>query len=202
MLDNSSIYHISRAWEPKSYKYRGLTYLLWAVYLRYMNTKNIISTIIILAVIAGGIYYYQDKKSAVISPKNSTFTINGQEIALKNGMSEMESAPGSASKIITTYFGNEATGDFNNDGNMDTAFLVTQTAGGSGTFFYLATTLGGPTMFLGDRIAPQSTNLINGQIVVTYADRKEGEPMSANPSVGMSKNFEVINGALTETQPK
>jgi len=38
---------------------------------------------------------------------NATYKINGQNVLLKNGLSVTEVAPGSGSKIITRYFGNE-----------------------------------------------------------------------------------------------
>lgn len=127
-----------------------------------------------------------------------SFRIQGEAITLVDGRHERESVPGGASKTVTTYFGNDAKGDFNGDGKEDTSFLVMQTTGGSGTFFYLATTLGGEALFLGDRIAPQTTEYRDGKIIVNYAERKAGEPMTAQPSVGVSKYFEVKNGSLVE----
>lgn len=106
----------------------------------------------------------------------------------------------------TRYFGNEAAGDLNGDGQADRAFIVTQDGGGSGTFYYVAASLTKAetpenlnTIFLGDRIAPQTTEIREGKIVVNYADRKEDEPMSAAPSVGVSRYFEVRNNELVET---
>ncbi len=152
--------------------------------------------IAIAVAIAGGVYYSREMKDE----NTSAFTINGETIALVDGKYEKESAPGSASKTTTTYFGNKTKGDFNGDGTTDKAYLVTQSTGGSGTSFYLVTSLGGEAVFLGDRISPQSTEYMNGKIVVNYADRKAGEPMTAQPSVGVSKYFEVKSGILVETQ--
>jgi hypothetical protein len=44
-------------------------------------------------------------------------------------------------------------------------------------------------VLLGDRIAPQASGFQNGQIIVNYAQRKLGESMTAQPSVGASKYF-------------
>jgi hypothetical protein len=103
------------------------------------------------------------------------------------------------------YFGNEVRGDFNSDGKDDAAFIVTQQPGGSGTFFYIAATLGTAqgshetnSVFLGDRIAPQSTEFRNGIIIVNYADRNPGEPMTAQPSRGVSRQFRVTGGQIQE----
>jgi hypothetical protein len=139
----------------------------------------------------------------VFDGKNSTFSIDGKEVTLVNGISEVSAAPGSASKVTTTYFGNEAYGDLNGDGSLDKVFLVTQNSGGSGTFYYavvaLKTEEGYKTtnsFLIGDRIAPQSTNINNGEIQINYAMRKKGEPMTAKPTVGAVTLLKVNNGVL------
>src|SRR4051812_44589685 len=68
--------------------------------------------------------------------KDASYVINGQVITLTDGVSEIEVAPGSASKLVTQYWGNESRGDLNHDNVPDVGFLLTQTGGGSGTFFY------------------------------------------------------------------
>ena len=98
-------------------------------------------------------------------------------------------------RIVTRYFGNEVTGDLNGDGRDDVAFLLTQETGGSGTFFYVVAALdlpgglvGTEGLFLGDRIAPQTTELRpDGVVVVNYADHAlEREPLE--PAVGRQKH--------------
>ena len=88
--------------------------------------------------------------------------------------------------------------DLNNDGRQDTVFLITEERGGSGTFFYAVAALNTPegykgsdAFFLGDRIAPQTTAVSQNPrhknvIVVNYAEKALGEPMSTAPSVGKS----------------
>lgn len=77
--------------------------------------------------------------------------------------------------------------------------------GGSGTFYYAAAALstgsgyqGTNAILLGDRIAPQSTQIENGVIVVNYADRNPGEDFSVQPSLGMTKTLELQDGVLVE----
>ena len=84
-------------------------------------------------------------------------------------------------------------------------FLITQDPGGSGTFYYVVAALrddkgytGTNGILLGDRIAPQSTVIQDGLIIVNYADRKADEPMTADPSVGVSKFLKIIDGKLAE----
>lgn len=140
--------------------------------------------------------YIYEQKQAYAAPgyKDAEYIINGERVKLTNGKSEVEAAPGSASKITTTYFGNEVIGDFDADGRQDVAFILTQNTGGSGTFYYIVAALntargyvGSEALLLGDRIAPQTTERGEGKIIiVNYADRAPGEPFTVQPSVGKS----------------
>lgn len=125
--------------------------------------------------------------------KNTTYTIEGTAVTLKDGDAFSLAVPGSASEITTGYFGNEVFADINADGKEDVVFLLTQETGGSGLFFYVAAAVsegtgykGSQAFFLGDRIAPQTTEFRDGVVVVNFADRAEGEPFSVPPSVGKS----------------
>src|SRR5690606_35151990 len=109
-----------------------------------------------------------------------------------------EIEPGAASKVTTRYFGNELEADLNDDGRQDIVFLITQEKGGSGVFYYAVAALnlengylGSDGFFLGDRIAPQSTDMSpnprqKGVVVVNYAVRAVGESMTSSPSEGKS----------------
>lgn len=126
--------------------------------------------------------------------RNLTYTISGEPVMLVDGYSETPAAPGSASRTITRYFGNSVTADIDGNGIPDVAFLITQEGGGSGVFFYLVAALqqpdgtyrGSAATLIGDRIAPQTTEYRDGLVIVNYADRIPGEPMSTRPSEGKS----------------
>lgn len=157
-----------------------------------------------LAVVLGMSFFFQYHATKEFSPeegtvtniKNATYTIDGQMVTLKDGVSVVPAAPGSASRVTTQYFGNEVSSDFDGDGRSDTAFIVTQNTGGSGTFYYLVAALntihgyvGSQSFLLGDRIAPQTTEMSRDPktpkiIIVNYADRKAGESFAVQPSVG------------------
>lgn len=153
--------------------------------------------IALVVVVVGGLYLLflrapHTMPVRTIDYKNTTYVIDGRYVALTSGVSDIQAAPGSASHIITRYFGNEARGDLNSDGKEDVAFLLTQEGGGSGTFFYVVAALandsgytGSQAYFIGDRIAPQTTEAErNGIMLINYADRAPGEPLSAQPSIG------------------
>jgi heat shock protein HslJ len=126
--------------------------------------------------------------------RNVEYSIDGRAVRLVDGVSEVAAAPGSASRIVTRYFGNEVRRDLNADGRDDVVFLLTQEIGGSGTFYYVVAALstdggyvGSAGVLLGDRIAPQTTGFrANDVIVVDYADRRRGESFATPPSVGKS----------------
>jgi hypothetical protein len=185
------------------------------------NQKGFTFILIILAILflAGvGYFIYQLKmdnkepeetESIVLDPRNCTYTIEEKSVTLKDGYSEEEVSSDTASKIITRYFGNEASSDLNGDGLSDTAFILTQTTGGSGTFYYSVVALGDITgckgtegIILGDRIAPQTTEIRDGKIIVNYADRKTDEAMTASPSVGITKHFMLSGQILKDFTPE
>lgn len=167
--------------------------------------KKILLGVAIAAVIlVGGFFvlnsYIYNEKQAVATGdyKDGEYLINGQRVKLENGEAESEAAPGSATKVVTRYFGNELKTDLNEDGREDVAFLLTQNSGGTGTFYYVVAALntergyvGSDGYLLGDRIAPQAIEISRNPrhksvIVANYADRAAGEPMTALPSVGKS----------------
>ncbi len=171
--------------------------------------KTIIISLLTLVLAAGAYLLLQEKSiptNDTVTPtdyKNTTYTINGNRVTLKDGYSESESAPGSASKIITRYFGNEIKTDLDGDGMEDVAFIVTQELGGSGTFYYAVAALkieqgyvGSDGYLLGDRIAPQNTSLSpnprhKNVVVFNYAERTIDEAMSTSPSVGKSAYLKI-----------
>ncbi len=184
-----------------------------------MNKNTLIWSVVVLLVIIAGTIFFASKtakaptvpspsqEQAVFDGKNATFTIDGKSVILVNGISEVSAAPGSASMVTTRYFGNEATGDLNGDGLPDTAFLVSQNAGGSGLFYYVVVAMktadGYKTtnaFLVGDRIAPQTMYIpINSQeLQVNYAERKPGEPMTAQPSVGATLLLKVTSAGVLE----
>lgn len=184
-----------------------------------MNKNFFVWLVVIVIAVSAGIFLLTERGGrsdvgAVTLPtqtafngKNATFTIDGKLVTLVNGISEVSAAPSSVAKVTTRYFGNEATGDLNGDSLPDTAFLVTQDTGGSGLFYYavvaVQTADGYKTtnaFLVGDRIAPQSTYIpANSQeLQVNYAERKPGEPMTAQPSVGATLLLKVTPAGVLE----
>lgn len=136
---------------------------------------------------------YTKKIEGINNPLNIEYEIKGEKILLINGKAEKEIAPNSASKQIITVFGKPVYGDLDKDGDEDAVMYITETNGGSGTFFYVVVALnengkwlGTDAMYLGDRIAPQNINIIDGKAVANFADRMASESFVVRPSVGKS----------------
>jgi len=155
-----------------------------------MSQRIFLVIIIALIVGAAGYFIYQSGNNGnkvVFDPKNATYTVEGNEIAAVWGEPEI--------------------GDLNADGLDDAALIVTYSGGGTGTFYYITaalqneqsgTAVGTNAILLGDRIAPQNVSIDNAKIMVNYADRKQSEPFTTRPSIGITRYFEVQGSVLTE----
>ncbi len=143
-----------------------------------------------------------DEESVIDGHKHARYRMpDGTSVTLSDGIAETfveedESIP----PIVTRHFGDELFKDLSGDGRDDVVFLLTQDAGGSGTFFYVVAALntdegfyGSQALLLGDRITPQSIESGPGtQVIVNYVDRAPDEPMTATPSVEVSLHL-VLN---------
>jgi len=136
---------------------------------------------------------YAKKIEGGSDPLNTTYNIQGKDVLLTNGQAEMEIAPGSASKEKVRIFSQPVYADLNGDGTQDAVMYLTQETGGSGMFFYVVVALnengkyvGTNAMFLGDRIAPQNINIMDGKAVANFAERRANESFAVRPSMGKS----------------
>lgn len=162
--------------------------------------KYIVALLLIIAAGAGAFYLfnahiYDQKQGGVEDYKRITVGIESELITL--------------GEEGTQFFGNEAKGDINEDGIVDLGFIFTRNTGGSGTFYYAVAALqnaagryiGTNAVYLGDRIAPQSSEIRNTIFVVNYADRAKDEPFSTPPSIGVSAYLYYQDGELRAEWP-
>lgn len=180
--------------------------------------KKFILAFLLISIVAISVYFLLSNKeestlktgeatSASFDGKNTSFVIDGQNITLVNGISEIQAAPGSASKITTKYFGNDLVGDLTGDGIPDTAYLITQSTGGSGLFYYVVVAIKTESDYkntnaflIGDRIAPQPMYIPGGttELNVNFAERRPGEPMTTQPSQGAVTLLKVTKDGVLE----
>ena len=130
---------------------------------------------------------------------SAVFSFDEGEVTLSKGRSV------SASGEETSLLEEKAHGDINNDGKEDTVVFLARSGGGSGIFIYTAAYVSGPVnykgtnaVFLGDRVAPQSISIRNGNITVTFLDRGPDEAFAAEPTIETTKELVYRNGSLEE----
>jgi uncharacterized lipoprotein YbaY len=98
-----------------------------------------------------------------------------------------------------------ANGDLNGDGSPDAAMSIIMNSGASGVFTFVAAVINNAgiaqpadVVLIGDRITLSNLVITDGALMVNYLDRKPDEPMSARPSVPMTKVFTLKDGKLVE----
>lgn len=139
--------------------------------------------------------------------KNISYLVGNEGFTLINGRSEKPIVDSTAKNTLT-MFGEPVYGDLNGDGLEDAAVLLVNDSSGSGTFYYATLAIKNNdnsykatnALLLGDRIAPQTVEIHDGQAVYNYADRNANEPMTAQPSVGKSFyiQYDKNSGQISE----
>lgn len=177
-----------------------------------LNNSRISIIIFIGAIIILGIYKFTTPKTGAMPKasgdvKNISYTVEGETLTLVDGKVLKDIAPGSAAKKTIMIFGEPVYGDLNGDGEEDAAVMLTSSGEGSGTFYYAVLAIASGTsytstnaLFLGDRIAPQTIEIRDGNAVYNYAERNAGEPMTTEPSVGKSLwvHYDAKTGEIGE----
>jgi hypothetical protein len=172
--------------------------------------KNLTIFVGALLLVAGVLFFFskemvpqKSSDSHAGGYTSATYIIDNEPITLTDGYYESQNTSESATKTIIQYFGNEAFGDISGDGTPDVVFLITRSDGGSGTFYYVVAGIrsgdmytGTNAVFIGDRIAPQSTEIYNREAIVNFADRKGDEPFTEQPSHGISLRLQYKDGLL------
>lgn len=161
--------------------------------------KKILLIVIIGAALGAALYgalrlVFAPSGGEGFDPANAAFLIESEEARLKDGQARVPSG-------AVAYAGYGAAGDLNSDGTDDYVFWVTSDGGGSGTFYYVVAALSGDSgyattdaVFVGDRIQPEATSIGDGSgaFEITYLDRGENEPMSAAPTVRVTKTLRAV----------
>lgn len=125
------------------------------------------------------------------------------KVKLKNGEASFNDGQVSGDVVVVSVLGQRKRGE-----GHDVWVDVAESSGGTGIFHYLALFEASPqeakylsSKFLGDRIKvlsatsePESGE--NYTLIVRYLDRKEGEPMVADPSVEKEASFQVAGGGI------
>lgn len=176
---------------------------------------GILLIILFLAIgVAGLVRYYFVEKGTTAKdqnlpdPANATYTIDGESFSLIKGRIEKAITPDSTTKNILFILGEPLYGDFDADGDADAAAWLVNSPGGSGVFYYavlvmndgMGKTRSTNALLLGDRIAPQTLEGREGAAVYNYADRKQDDAMTAQPSVGktLTVKYNRVSNTISE----
>lgn len=119
---------------------------------------------------------------------NQTYTSDdfpGGTVTLVDGAIEIETTPGSATKVRIERTGYAAFGDLNGDGLEDAAVILMSDSGGSGTFYYLVAVVaeegGGHTsaanILLGDRVIINDLTIQESTITVDLVVHGPEDPL-------------------------
>lgn len=151
-----------------------------------------------------------DTPQAPISDyKNTSYTIDGQRVLLKEGYSTTEQnsmLEGTGTPVVTvSIFGKEIVTDFDQNTFTDTASILKSESSATSTYYYIAMALSDGTsvsgtnaIFIGDRITPLTSVYKDGEIVISYYDRGVNEPVTVKPTRMMTRHFKLLNGRLVE----
>ncbi len=126
---------------------------------------------------------------------NAEYTVEGETFLLKNGKAKKEIMLNPNSSMVTEntleVLGVPIFDDFDGDGDMDGVLWLVNDSGGSGKFYYavFAMNINGQvkstnTLFIGDRILPQSLDFQNGEAVYSFLEREANAPMASEPTIG------------------
>ncbi len=123
-------------------------------------------------------------------PLNTTYTIGNRPVSLVDGRSEEPAAPNSSGKIITQVQNTPLFADIDKDGIDDAVLILTQSTGGSGTFYYVAAAIATPTgyegtaaLLLGDRIKPQRIEVLGYKARIHFLTRSSEQSFADDPTL-------------------
>jgi hypothetical protein len=176
--------------------------------LKTILLRILAASAIILALMAEACHRPSPSAPAVLKrcdPWNAAYLVEGRQVRLAAGRAVTDIIPGAASRTTTELYGQPHFGDLDEDGRTDAAVILVRETGGSGTFFYVAATLdredvcqGTNAVFLGDRIVPQEVAIHNGIVTVRYLERRMDQPMSAAPTLPVTRYMVLEKDRLTE----
>lgn len=145
----------------------------------------IIGTIVVVISIPKGKPHITLVNTTNTDVKNIAYTIDNEIFTLVNGRAEKTYAPDSATKNILSIFGEPKYGDLDTDGDEDAAILLAHDPGGSGTFYYAVLAINNAgsyqatnVLLLGDRITPQTVDILYGTAVYNFFERNSSSGLS------------------------
>lgn len=147
-----------------------------------------------------------DHPRAATDVSNLAVTIGDRTFTMSHGVGSIAAAPGTDTVNTVRIVGEPVWGDVDRDGQPEAALLLENDPGGTGVFYYAVVAIDGVggyratnTLLLGDRIAPQTVDCLDGHFVYNYRSRRPGDPMTARPSVQQNLwiRLDTVSGAIS-----
>ena len=136
-------------------------------------------------------------------PLNASYSLGKGAVRLEQGFAETLIVTGSAVRERTWVVGEPVSGDLDGDGDEDSALILAQNSGGSGTFYYVVAAreqrgayLGSNGVLLGDRIRLEEISVVHGLVIVRYRRRGAGDPMASIPTIPTTTVLRIEQGKL------
>ncbi|MDP2727505.1 MAG: hypothetical protein Q8P59_08155 [Dehalococcoidia bacterium] len=133
----------------------------------------------------------------------TTFLPSGS-VKLQEGVYREKVVPGAASEVVIRLSDFKASGDLDSDGVEDTAVVLVNSGGGSGTFFTLEAVLnqqGAPkhaaSQLLGDRVKLNSLSIASGEVVVKMVTHGPTDPLCC-PTQEVIQRYKLQGDKLTK----
>lgn len=186
-----------------------------------MKHMNILSLILFVVIGVGGWYIYQSAtppvpadmlNNEITSPSaevmrainhlNTAYLIEGQLVALQDGVATLPVSPGSVVMTQTQVLDAEAFADVNGDGTEDVVFALSQSTGTAEPRYYVAVALetsvgfiGSAAYFLGEQLVIEGISYENGIInVETQPQTDSGDGGSVGAIVSLQ--FDSMTGQI------
>ena len=136
-------------------------------------------------------------------PLDASYILGGRVVRLERGSAETLPVTGSTARERTWVVGEPVSGDLDGDGDEDSAMILAQDSGGSGTFYYVVAAreqrgacLGSHGVLLGDRIRIEGISVVHGLVIVRSLRRGAGEPMASIPTIATTAVLRIEQGKL------
>lgn len=187
-----------------------------------MNKIIILIIIVVLVIVAGIVYFLSIDKDEwreeiPFDIFNATYIIEEGEYPLVDGRLEENIFDGIDVRVKAEVWDiRPGIGDLNGDGVDEIALIIAREILGynvkgkyGGKFYFLAVALddresgkvvGTNAIIIGERVAVESVSVDEGVIIVDYLARKDGEPVTVEPTIKSVKRFVLNEGVLEEVE--
>ncbi len=145
-----------------------------------------------------------EEEAAHNTPAFATYTIEGNQFTLRDGIASHTSILNSAVGETVALMGEPTVVDVTGDGNKDAIVILKHEPGGTGSFYYVAvafrqddTYVTSSAILLGDRVVISGVDTTGEGFNVRYLDRRLDQDFSVQPTIPITARFAVNKQTLS-----